>query len=332
MRTVAFFLITFINVTVMILVIGWGKGRTNQVDAKLAAIYKNFSPKIKSVEDSLREKMTEVVEKKRALTDQARYLKTRLDSCIIYNGDKLKEKESLVTDIRTSVSKLTVESGAVKSMLMFNTEILRQKIIQDNNSSRGGQKSQFVSWSYMVRPLTDSELLTDVDYPALLQRLKLLRKYRGRFMAHLSNLLELREAHSVNLESSVHARQKLLSVLKKSLSVSPSLRPDNSSNGVVPANVSELGLETKSNTKDNSLKASSYELIDEIIEGSLENVFDHANCHDCTFVHSLTTECAVHTETLCAQVCPSCALEIDISELISLCSHSILFARTLPFR
>jgi hypothetical protein len=87
-------------------------------------------PKIDIVETCLRKKVVEVSEKRMALKEQGRFLKTRLDACIIFNGDELNRLRIEVEDLRLYVEKLSRDFSAVKQLLLFNSELIRQRLVQ----------------------------------------------------------------------------------------------------------------------------------------------------------------------------------------------------------
>ena len=53
---------------------------------------------------------------------------TQSDSCIIYNGDTVREKDTIIDEIREYVSNLSKEFTMSKQLLNFNTELIRYMI------------------------------------------------------------------------------------------------------------------------------------------------------------------------------------------------------------
>ena len=132
----------------------------------------------------------------------------------------------------------------------------------------------------------------------------MLRKSRGKFMSHLSNLLEFRETHSVNLESSIHCREKMLGVLKSGNREKQSIESCPVSKDKFSENVSGsyISVSEAGTRGDGDVLIGKIEYASSSARDIAEDLFDHSNCHDCTYVHSLTTDCTVHLETLCTQV------------------------------
>ena len=69
-----------------------------------------------------------------------------LDACIIYNGDAVREKDRIIDDLRGVISKLQQEYVDSKHLLAFNTELIRQKLIQDAVTSSSSHRSNYISW------------------------------------------------------------------------------------------------------------------------------------------------------------------------------------------
>jgi hypothetical protein len=97
---------------------------------KLASVYRSLLPKIDGVEAVLRTKVIELIQKKQVLQEQGRFLKTRLDSCIIFNGDMVNSNDHFIDELRDFVGRLSKECTVVNDILMFNTELIRQNLIQ----------------------------------------------------------------------------------------------------------------------------------------------------------------------------------------------------------
>lgn len=151
--------------------------RSRRRDEKLLATYNSLLPRIKDGEEYLRDLIIQIVEKKLAIRDQARHLKTRLDACIEHNGNFVERQGGLIESMRTTVNSLSNESAVVKAMVSFNAELVRQKAIQNIRHGRS-----FVSWgsrAVLLRPISEQELGEDEDHPALMQRLNDVRVVRS---------------------------------------------------------------------------------------------------------------------------------------------------------
>jgi hypothetical protein len=151
--------------------------RSRRRDEKLNSMMNSLLPRIKANEEYLRDFIIQIVEKKLALRDQARHLKCRLDACIVYNGDYIDGQEDMIEAMRNVVNALSTESSIVKSMVSFNVELVRQRVMETVRHSR-----TFVSWgskAVLLRPISEAELAEDSDHPALMARLNGLREVRG---------------------------------------------------------------------------------------------------------------------------------------------------------
>ena len=151
--------------------------RSRRRDERLLAMMHSLLPRIKASEDYLRDFIIQIVEKKLALRDQARYLKCRLDACIRYNGDSIDNQEDLIEEMRNVVNRLSTESTIVKGMVSFNVELVRQRVMETVRHNR-----TFVSWgskAVLLRPISEQELAEDADHPLLMGRLNHIREVRG---------------------------------------------------------------------------------------------------------------------------------------------------------
>lgn len=186
--------------------------RSKRRDKGLYVTMTSLIRRIKAAEEQLRDAIIQIVEKKLALRDQARHLKSRLNSCIIYNTEFVESQENFVEEMRDIVNGLSSESADVKAAVTFNIELVRQKNFQIVKQNR-----TFVSWgskAAMLRPVSDQELADDEDHPQLMQRLNDLRESREALVSRLSNILEIRETHINNLESCTKSSKKLVDLLR----------------------------------------------------------------------------------------------------------------------
>jgi hypothetical protein len=94
-------------------------------------------------------------------------------------------------------------------------------------------------------------------------------------MEHLASALVSREQHGANLETTVDARSKLVGILRRGR------RSEGNSVCDTPEN--------DSNADENAR------------EGTLERVYDHHNCHDCSCGSDLALDCHEHFEILSVQ-------------------------------
>lgn len=171
--------------------------RSKRRDKNLYLTMNNLVRRIKSSEDQWRDNIIQIVEKKLALRDQARHLKCRLNSCIAYNTEFVEGQEQLVEEMRTNVNNLSAESSDLKAAVVFNCELVRQKIIQTVKQNRTFVACKFLvlpgiapnddvfNWlilcaggskAVLLRPVSDQELAEDADHPELMQRLHGLRE------------------------------------------------------------------------------------------------------------------------------------------------------------
>lgn len=187
--------------------------RAKRRDNQLYNLYELLRPRIKDAENNLRAIIGEVAEKKNALRLQARYLQIRLDSCICYNKEILDNMNNPADDLRGVVNRLTVESSYVKSMVTFNSDLLRQRNVESVNRGKS-----LVPWSaknLVARQVTEADLMNDPDHSSLLQRLRMLREHREKYVDYLSSVLEYRETFTSNLNSCEASRVHLTGLLKR---------------------------------------------------------------------------------------------------------------------
>lgn len=148
--------------------------RAKQRDNRLSLMYESLQPRVQDLERRLRSMIGDIVEKKRALRTQAHYHEARLQACMQYNNDLLLDSEAPINEIRELVNNLAGASVSVKSMMVFNNELLRQR-----NAAAVKQGKSFIPWAKRpsaVRPVSENELAADADHPVLKRRLDEIRK------------------------------------------------------------------------------------------------------------------------------------------------------------
>ena len=80
-------------------------------------MYKTLLARMDLMEAQLKGKMVELVSKKQALQEQGRHLKTRLDSCIDFNGGVVIETDHYIDVVKDCVGKVTLEYTSMKEVL-----------------------------------------------------------------------------------------------------------------------------------------------------------------------------------------------------------------------
>ena len=148
--------------------------RAKRRDEKLLLQFEALYPRIRQSEEYLRDMLNQIVERKLALRDQAKHLLSRLESCILFNSETVNALEITIDELRNLVSNLSFETSVVKSMVSFNAELVRQRVVQSLSRGR-----MFVNWgsrAVMMRPISDQELNEDNEHPELMRRLTTLRE------------------------------------------------------------------------------------------------------------------------------------------------------------
>eukprot|EP01038_Epipyxis_sp_PR26KG_P010107 gene10107-13583_t len=187
--------------------------RTKRRDNKLMIMYDNLYPRVLAAEKVLRNIIGEVVEKKIALRTQAKYLQIRLQTCIKFNRDILSISENPLEDMREFVNKLSNESATLKTMILFNKEILRIKNIESISKGKS-----FVRWGpkpSMKKNVTEADLANDRDHQMIQLRLEQLRQVREKFVTCLGAILENRGTHLANLENCERSLEALNIIIKR---------------------------------------------------------------------------------------------------------------------
>lgn len=143
-----------------------------------ATNYENLRIKIYDAEKVLRGMLLGIIEKKSILKTQARFLITRLNSCLDYQSNLLSDADKPVTELRAIVDNLANESSHVKIMVVFNNEVIRQKNVQTVR-----QGKTYIPWTKKrnANVVSEEDLSKDDDYPVLHHRLHKLRTVRNRF-------------------------------------------------------------------------------------------------------------------------------------------------------
>ena len=163
----------------------------------------------------------------------------------------------------------------------------------------------------MVRQLTSAELKADSDHGKLATRVEDVKVTKEAFASRLSSLLVVRENHGSNLEGTVMARAEIVSVLRRPHNASDtnddndSMVIDNTPDMKGKINRSTGGSDDDANV-DNNVRKEKNRIEQgnkdiDLKEGTLENGYDHSNCHDCSCVPELTLDCVQHLIKLSTQ-------------------------------
>lgn len=237
--------------------------RIRRNDSQITIGFESLFPRLlKAVEDTTI-LASEIDEKTIALRDQACVLKVRLNACICYNTEYLANKSGMVEEMRRVVDMLSAYSAEIKIMITFNVEVIRQKLVQSVSQGR-----QFVTWNsraMLMRPISETELGEDADHIFLMSKLRFIRESKEELMVKLTDMLELREQHTVNLEAGTAAYTDVCDLIE---SVNESMQlPRQSELQSVAANMP----------------------------------YDHSTCPDCSIIHTMAEQCVEHLSSLIRQ-------------------------------
>lgn len=236
--------------------------RIRRQDSAITTSFESLFPRlVKSVEDTTI-LASEIDEKTVALWDQACVLKIRLNACICHNTEYLANKAGMVEEMRRVVDALSAYSTEIKSMITFNVEVIRQRLVQTVSQGRS-----FVSWgsrAMLMRPISETELGEDRDHNFLMQKLRFIRESKEDLMVKLTDLLELRELHTANLEAATAAYTDICDLIE-SVNESMSLPRPSEATVVVPLQ------------------------------------YDHSTCPDCSIIHTMAEQCIDHLSSLIRQ-------------------------------
>jgi hypothetical protein len=142
-----------------------------------------------------------------------------------------------------------------------------------------------MSWSFLVRQLTPAELAADTEYSIIRRRAKQLKRCKKAMSTRLAAALVQRETHAQYLDAAVTARAKIINLLKRSCS--------GVKGSMTNSNDASLAISDRSESHGYSAAG--------ILEGTLENSYDHALCHDCACVPEIAIDCVDHFDHLCEQ-------------------------------
>ena len=171
-----------------------------------ASVYKTLSPQIQENEMALRRKISEAIEKKQAFLDQALYLKERIDSCIIFNGNKIRNLDTVISEIQDTIERICTQIKLDTQSLSFNTEIIKQYTKEKAKVAR--RKSAFSVWSFMgIGSTFNSDLAADAENSFFVGRLKRFEELEKSLKEYIPVLSEVRATHSSNFSLSILARK-----------------------------------------------------------------------------------------------------------------------------
>lgn len=235
--------------------------RIRRQDTLITSSFDSLFPRLVKAVEETTISASEIDEKTVALRDQASVLKVRLNACICYNTEYLATKSDMVEEMRRVVDELSAYSTDIKAMITFNIEVIRQRLVQSVSQGRS-----YVSWSnraMLMRPISETELGQDPDHSFLMQKLRLIRESKDDLMNKLTELLELRELHTVNLEAGTVAYTDICDLIE---SVNESMH---------------LPRESHS--------------------GAVHGAYDHSTCPDCSIIHTMAEQCVDHLSSLIRQ-------------------------------
>ena len=129
-------------------------------------------------------------------------------------------------------------------------------------------------------------------------------------MIRLSSLLEVRESHMSNLENSSQAHKSLIDLLASSgedMNALDTSYPKKQSTS--PSNNTNNENDSSSNTTTNLSTTTG--------GGSSNNSsqFNHDQCHDCSYVQMITTDCITHLNLLTKQTVEASQRLLQLVEL-----------------
>lgn len=152
--------------------------RAKRKDSKLITTYQHLQPRIASAEKNLRTVIGEVVEKKGVLRLQGRHLQARLESCVSHNKRLLQASDGPLEETRNFVNVLSSESTIIKDAMVFNTEVLRLKKLEEH-----AKNMSVLRWGKPRQQRTPQEpnLSKDDDHNSLEARLLTFRDVSSFF-------------------------------------------------------------------------------------------------------------------------------------------------------
>jgi hypothetical protein len=181
-------------------------------------MYDSLAPRVKKSENKLRSIIGEVVEKKTALRLQAKHLQLRVEACIEHNRYNLEKSIVPVDEFRAVVDDLTNVSSIIKSMVLFNNEILRQKNIEASSKGKA-----IIPWAGKKRghgatTVSQADLDADPHHSSMFERLLDIRDLRSKHVYNLSRLLEHKESFQLNLQNCTESGLVLTTLLRRDIS------------------------------------------------------------------------------------------------------------------
>lgn len=303
--------------------------RAKQRDAKLSVTYSTLLPRLLETEKTLRKIIGDVVEKKKSLRLQARYLQVRLNTCLQVNKDLLMETETPLEDIRSVIDRLSDESVRLKEMSVFNREILRLRLLSKNKRNK-----PYAGWGNSKQKpkttVTESDLANDDDHSHIGFKLDGLRQLKNKYVKCLSEVLEKRVKEQMHIESCKDSLQAIETVVTRegwsssadmgiltvgNVSNEKDMKTINNSNEGSNESNDESNYESTNESSSsadsgnhdgdsNRDRNSKVGNDDEIALSNNPNfaqvpyTFDHSRCRDCSYSHAITSDCTNHMATL----------------------------------
>lgn len=270
--------------------------RAKQRESKLSVTYNSLVPRILEQEKALRQIIGEVVEKKKSLRLQARYLQVRLNTCLEVNKNLLLETDGPLQEIRSHVDNLSEEAVRLKEMSIFNREILRLKLLSTNRRNK-----PFMGWGNNSKQkpktqVTESDLAEDTDHTMIGLRLECLRQLKDKYVKFLAEVLEKRVKEQMNIESCKVSLQAIKTVVTREGWSSV-------------ADMAPLTIDTLEGTTGTTIKhteagssssgdGSEYARVNNPNLDKVPYTFDHSRCRDCSYSRAITSDCTNHMATL----------------------------------
>jgi hypothetical protein len=276
--------------------------RERRKDSRLLADMEKLQPRVTEAEANLRDILMKIMERKDLVRSMAQECYSQLLSCIDYTNKGLSHSEPIVEELRSLVDLITVETSDLKSMVLYNTDIVKQNRFElrlhaqtpswarnTNTPGGGGGKSRArtrLGRAHLIaiRDEVDKEDCNDdIDNHEILSRLVRLRKSREIAMERLSIALESKETFLNNLENCIESKNSLQGRVKKDdpnmnldlTNVSSSSSSSSSSSKIVEDKTTTTTTSTLSLSNTNKQREEAF-LNDDMI---LDKIWYSNNCH-----------------------------------------------------